>query len=52
MLVKKEQFLWDNLVVSLTHSENQEYNVLDILACIRESLLFRYEGNHQRQASW
>ncbi len=43
-LIREEQFLWDDLLLSITHSGNQKYNALDILSSLRESLLFRYEG--------
>lgn len=43
-LIREEQFLWDNAVLSLIYSGNQKYNALDFLGAARESSIFRYEG--------
>lgn len=44
LLIREEQFLWDNLVLSMLYRGNQKYNVLEVLNTLRSSLLFRYEG--------
>jgi len=43
-LIREEQFLWDNLVLSLFYAGNQKYNALDLLGTAREAGTFRYEG--------
>ncbi len=43
-LIREEQFLWDNLVLSLFYAGNQKYNALDLLGTAREASAFRYEG--------
>ena len=48
-VMKEEQFLWDILVLSQSHSGAQMFKAMDILAGLRESLLFRYEGKNLRQ---
>ena len=45
LLIREEQFLWDNAILSVTYSGNQKYNALDLLAAARDNLLFRYEHN-------
>ncbi|MFN3322725.1 MAG: hypothetical protein ACK5AZ_04445 [Bryobacteraceae bacterium] len=42
-LIRNSAFLWDDLVMSLTHQGGQKYNALELLGALRESLLFRYE---------
>jgi hypothetical protein len=42
-LIRSNIFLWDDLVVSLSHSGGQKYNALELIAALRETLLFRYE---------
>ncbi len=44
LLIREEQYLWDNLILSMRFSGNQKYNVLDVLNTLRDSLLFKYEG--------
>jgi hypothetical protein len=43
-LIREEQFLWDNLLLSQFYAGNQKYNVLDLLGTAREASVFRYEG--------
>ena len=43
-LIREEQFLWDNAILSLTYAGNQKYNALDFLGTARECCAFRYEG--------
>jgi hypothetical protein len=42
-LVRNGVFMWDDLVVSLTHAGGQKINTLELIAALRETLLFRYE---------
>jgi hypothetical protein len=35
--------MWDDLVVSLTHTGGQKNSTLELIAALRETLLFRYE---------
>lgn len=42
-LIRTHMSLWDDLVVSLTHAGGQKYNALELIAALRETLLFRYE---------
>lgn len=42
-LIRNAVFLWDDLVVSLTHTGGQKYNALELIGALRETLLFRYE---------
>ena len=42
-LIRNGAFMWDDLVVSLTHAGGQKYNALELIAALRETLLFRYE---------
>lgn len=47
-LIREEQFLWDNMVLSQFYRGNQKYNVLDLLGTAREAVAFRYEGSPVR----
>lgn len=43
-LIREEQFLWDNLLLSMIYGGNQKYVALDLVAASRDALHFRYEG--------
>ena len=43
-LIREEQFLWDEAILSIIYSGNQKYNALDLLGTAREASIFRYEG--------
>lgn len=43
-LIREEQFLWDNLILSVMYGGNQKYLALDLLSASRDVLHFRYEG--------
>src|SRR5271166_3029899 len=47
-LVPNGAFMWDDLVVSLTHAGGQKNNTLELIAALRETLLFRYEDKPVR----
>lgn len=43
LLLKDEQFFWDNLVLSI-NTANENFSVHKVLLTMREALHFRYEG--------
>ena len=47
-LIREEQFLWDNAVLSQIYAGNQKYNALDLVGAAREASIFRYEGDPVR----
>lgn len=47
-LVRNGAFMWDDLVVSLTHTGGQKYKTLELISTLRETLLFRYEDKPVR----
>src|SRR5689334_3795610 len=40
-LIRNGLFLWDDLVMSLTHTGGQKFNALELIAALRATLLFR-----------
>lgn len=47
-LIRAGTFLWDDLVVSLTHAGAQKFNAIQLIGAMRETLLFRYEDKPVR----
>jgi hypothetical protein len=43
LLIRNGVFMWDDLVMSLTHTGGQKYNALELISALRATLLFRYE---------
>lgn len=44
ILLKEEEFFWDDLIVSFKYPKNSHYSLIETLWTLRRGLHFRYEG--------